>query len=47
MALYTIGAVVGPLTAITLTWASGDDFRLVFWIALIPGLASIVVLVMA
>ena len=45
LALYTIGAVVGPLTAIALMWASGDDFRLVFWIALIPGLASIVVLV--
>ena len=45
LALYTIGAVVGTLTAIALMWASGGDFRLVFWIALLPGLASIVVLV--
>ena len=44
LALYTIGAVIGPLAAIALMRLSGDDFRLVFWIALIPGLASIVVL---
>lgn len=43
-ALYTIGAVTGPLAAIALMRLSGDDFRLVFWIALLPGLASIVVL---
>jgi MFS family permease len=43
-ALYTIGAVAGPLAAIALMTASGDDFRLVFWIALLPGFASIVVL---
>ncbi len=44
LALYTIGAVLGPLAAIALMTLSGDDFRLVFWIALIPGFASIVVL---
>jgi MFS family permease len=43
-ALYTIGAVTGPLAAIALMRLSGDDFRLVFWIALLPGLASIGVL---
>lgn len=43
-ALYTIGAVAGPLVAIALMTASGDDFRLVFWIALLPGFASIAVL---
>ena len=43
-ALYTIGAVAGPLAAIALMALSGDDFRLVFWIALLPGFASIVVL---
>ena len=42
--LYTIGAVTGPLAAIALMALSGDDFRLVFWIALLPGLASIGVL---
>ena len=43
-ALYTVGAVLGPLTAIALMTLSGDDFRLVFWVALLPGFASIVVL---
>jgi MFS family permease len=43
LALYTIGALVGPLSAIALMRLSGDDFRLVFWIALIPAAASILV----
>ncbi len=46
LALYTVGAVVGPLMAIALMKISGDNFRLVFWIALIPGAASIFVLLM-
>jgi len=44
LTLYTVGAVIGPLSAIALMKFSGDDFRLVFWIALIPGFASILVL---
>jgi MFS family permease len=44
LALYTIGAVVGPLLAIVVMKISDDDFRLVFWIALIPGFASLAVL---
>jgi MFS family permease len=44
LALYTIGAVAGPLAAIALMRLSGDDFRLVFWVALIPAFASIAVL---
>ena len=44
LALYTVGAVLGPLTAIALMTLSGDNFRLVFWVALIPGFASLVVL---
>jgi MFS family permease len=44
LALYTVGAVLGPLSAIALMKISGDNFRLVFWIALIPGFASILVL---
>ena len=43
--LYTIGAVVGPLTAIGLMTVSGDNFRLVFWLAAIPGFLSVAVLV--
>ena len=44
LALYTIGAVVGPLTAIGLMVLSGDNVRLVFWIALLPAFVSVGVL---
>jgi len=44
-ALYTIGAVAGPLTAMGLMTLSGDNFRLVFWLAAIPGFVSVAVLV--
>jgi MFS family permease len=44
LALYTTGALIGPLAAIGLMKLSGDDFRLVFWVALIPGFACIPVL---
>ena len=46
-ALYTVGAVVGPLAAMALMLASGDNFRLVFWLAAIPGFLSILVLLIA
>jgi MFS family permease len=45
-ALYTIGAVLGPLAAMAIMSLSGDNFRLVFWLALIPGFASVVVLLL-
>jgi MFS family permease len=44
LALAISGFVVGPLIAVGLMTASGDDFRVVFWIALIPAYLSIVVL---
>ena len=44
-ALYTVGAVVGPLTAIGLMTQSGDNYRLVFSLAVIPGFLSTAVLV--
>src|SRR5207248_9963998 len=34
--LDTIGAFVGPLAAIGLMWLTADNFRTVFWIAVIP-----------
>jgi MFS family permease len=43
-ALYTVGAVAGPLAAMALMLASGDNFRLVFWLAAIPGFLSVLVL---
>jgi MFS family permease len=45
IALFTIGCVCGPLLASLILFASGDDFRLVFWIAVIPALLSVAVLV--
>ena len=44
LALAITGFVVGPLLAVALMKLSGDDFRLVFWIALIPAYLSIIVL---
>ncbi|MBI1867463.1 MAG: MFS transporter [Methylocystis sp.] len=43
--LDTIGAVIGPLAAVGLMLASGNDAKLVFWAACLP--ASICVLVLA
>lgn len=45
-ALDTVGAFAGPLVAIALMAAFHDDFRLIFWLALIPGLISVLVLVL-
>jgi MFS family permease len=46
-ALDTVGAFVGPLIAIVLMVTLHDNFRLIFWLALIPGLISVVVLLVA
>jgi sugar phosphate permease len=42
--LDTVGAFVGPLlaTAFMLLWA--DDFRAVFWVAVVPGVIAVLVL---
>jgi MFS family permease len=42
--LDTVGAVAGPLLAVALMAMLHGDFRLVFWIATIPGLVSVVIL---
>ena len=44
-ALYTLGFVIGPLAAIGLMKMSGDDFRLVFWVAVLPAVAGIGLLI--
>ena len=46
-ALDTVGAFAGPLIAIALMATLHDNFRLVFWLALIPGLISVLVLLVA
>lgn len=43
-ALDTVGAVLGPLLAIALMLAWNNDFRAVFWIAVIPGVLSVLLL---
>lgn len=45
LALAVSGFVIGPILAIGLMWSSLGDFRLVFWIALIPAWISVLVLV--
>ncbi|WFP75539.1 MFS transporter [Mesorhizobium sp. WSM4906] len=46
-ALDTVGAFVGPLLAIGLTWLTANQFRTVFWAAVVPGLLAVVLLVAA
>lgn len=43
--LDTIGAFLGPLLAMGLMVFWADDFRAVFWVAVIPGVLSLMVLV--
>ena len=40
-ALDTVGALIGPLIAVLLMLAYANNFRLVFWVAVIPALASV------
>lgn len=42
--LDTIGAFLGPLLAIALMWFTADRFHVVFWIAVIPAVLSVAVL---
>ncbi len=46
-ALDTVGAFVGPLAAIVLMSLSSDNFRFVFWIAIIPAFISLAVMIFA
>ncbi|MCF2521697.1 MFS transporter [Bradyrhizobium sp. G127] len=46
-ALDTVGAFVGPLAAIVLMSLSSDNFRLVFWVAVVPAFAALAVMVFA
>lgn len=42
--LDTVGAFAGPLLAVGLMLAWDNDFRAVFWVALVPGVLSVLVL---
>ncbi|MFO1432738.1 MAG: MFS transporter [Candidatus Competibacteraceae bacterium] len=43
-ALDTVGAFTGPLLAVALMWRWANDVRAVFWVAVVPGLLSVAVL---
>jgi MFS family permease len=47
LTFYTTGFVLGPLIAIGLMLLSGDNFRLVFWVAVIPAFTAIAILIVA
>lgn len=41
----TVGAVVGPLLAVGLLWLLADDIRAVLWVAVIPGVVAVLLLI--
>lgn len=43
--LDTVGAFVGPLLAVGIMLAWSDNYRLAFWIAVVPGLLAVALLV--
>ncbi len=43
--LDTVGAFVGPLLAIALMWWTSDNFRAVFWVAVLPAFLSLALIV--
>jgi len=45
--LDTVGAFLGPALAMVLMFATRNDFRTVFWIAVIPGILAVTILLIA
>ena len=45
-ALDTVGAVLGPIAAVAALAAFGGDFRMAFWIAVIPALLAVALIVL-
>jgi MFS family permease len=45
--LDTVGAFIGPALAIVLMWLTANNFRTVFWLAVIPALLCVALLVFA
>lgn len=41
----TVGAVLGPLLAVALLWLLADDIRAVLWVAVVPGVIAVLLLV--
>jgi MFS family permease len=45
--LDTVGAFLGPAIAIAMMWATADNFRAVFWLAVIPGFLAFALIAFA
>ncbi len=45
--LDTVGAFLGPLLAIGLMWLTADQFKTVFWVAVIPAFLAVGLLIVA
>ena len=45
--LDTVGAFLGPLLAILLMWVSANQFRFVFWVAVMPAFLSLLLVLVA
>ena len=43
--LDTVGAFLGPLLAIALMWLTANQFGIVFWVAVVPALLALAVLI--
>lgn len=43
-ALFSVGTLLGPLIAIGCMWLTSDNFRLVYWLATVPGFLAVCVL---
>ena len=46
-ALDTVGGFLGPLIAILLMWLTAENFRAVFWCAVLPAVAATLLIVLA
>lgn len=46
-ALDTVGAFLGPLLAVALMWFTMDNYRTVFWVAVVPAFLSLALLILA
>lgn len=44
--LDTVGAFVGPLLAIGFMWLTSNQFRIVFWVAVLPGVLAVALLLL-
>jgi MFS family permease len=45
--LDTVGAFLGPLLAVALMWITAENFRTVFWVAVVPAFLAVALLIVA